>query len=232
MKRSSVKNSPGDKNVKIPWQVRQAAALADALVKGNRAPIGVAATPPIRAKGKFRYTDAEIDEALKLLERGKLRVSGPRSEIIRELASEGARHIKARRRGAKQPRQNSDDVTRRLKALIQAYRELSPKRQANPTGQQTLEQLRTSVIEKLGLRDRDDVISEDTIRQDIRQVRSFLRAVQRGIIPRTGSANKLGLSEKTRQEMEAGRRAVAKALPASKPAGEGQAGMIFGKSAS
>jgi hypothetical protein len=71
--------------------------------------------------------------------------------------------------------------------------------------------LRTSVIQKLHLRDDGDVISEETIRQDIRQVRPVLRLIQKGIIPRSGRPEKQPISDKTLQEMEAGRKAVARA---------------------
>jgi hypothetical protein len=192
-----------DENVQMPEQVRRAAELAEALVTGK--PL---ARVPQRNE-TFPYSDAEIGEVLRSI--GGLQAKDARLATIIALAREGARHIQARRRGARQPREKSDNVTRRLQALIQAYRELSPNLQKRPTGVRTINSLRNSIIQKLGLQDDDDVISEDTIRQDIRQVRLLLRLVEKGLIPRTGKPSRQGISEKTRQEMEAGRRASERA---------------------
>jgi hypothetical protein len=188
--------------------VREAAALADDLVKGKRTLTDLAAKPTPRLPTGFRYTDVQINEVLERLKEGKLQVDGPDFEIIRELAKEGAKHITARRRGARQPRQNCEDVTRRLEALVEAFKELPPKCQKNPTGQRTIERLRESVIQKLGLPNNDEALSEETVRSDIRQVRPILRTLQRGVIPSSG--HKKELSEQTRREMEAGKAAVAK----------------------
>jgi hypothetical protein len=210
---------PIDKDVQLPHQVRRAAALADALVTGQPA-VPIPTPKRTRSELKIALTDAQIDEALQRWEQGGLKVTDPQFRTIIELAREGARLIKAHRRGARQPRKKSDSVTERLEALLQAYRELlqayrelSPKRQEYPTGTMTLGQLRKSMIAKLGLRDDNKVISEDTIKKDIEQIRPLLKLVRKGIIPPPGKPIKKQetISEKTRQEMEAGKRAVAKA---------------------
>ncbi len=204
-----------DPAVEAPEQVRNAAARADALVTGK--PL---APPPLpngtRREPKVPYTDAEIDEALQYIDSGDLKVTDARVATIIGLAHEGGRLIKAHRRGAQQLRKNSKKVTRRLEALIQAYRELSPHLQKRPTGVTAIMYLRKRIIEKLSLQDKDEVLSEDTIRQDIRLVRPLLRLIEKGIIPRTGSPKRQGISEKTRQEMVAGRTAVARAASANK----------------
>jgi hypothetical protein len=147
-----------------------------------------------------------------------LKVIDARFTTIIELAREGARHIKDRRRGARQPRKTSDMVTRRVEALVQCYRGFSPKRQKYPTGTTTLAALRRCIIAKLGLQDDDKVISEDTIKKDIQQLVPLLRLVRQGVIPPPGSKSiKQGISEKTRQEMERGKRAIAAARKPHKP---------------
>jgi hypothetical protein len=207
---------PIDEGVQLPHQVRRAAARANALSTGQP----VLPIPQPNKTGpepKISYTDAEIDEALEQWDRGGLNITDPNFERIIELARVGARLIKAHRRGAREPRKISDKVTRRLEALLQAYRELSPKQQKNLTGTMTLRTLRRSIIKKLGLRDDGEVIPEDTIKHDIRQVRPLLRLIEQGIIPPTGKPDKQRFSERTRQEVEAGKSAVAKAASANKP---------------
>jgi hypothetical protein len=118
---------PPDRKVQLPEQVRHAAAVADAQVTGRSV-----ARPP-QPNRTVPYTDAEIDAALQQLERGDVKVTGPASDTIIGLAREGARLIRAHRGGAREPREKSDSVTRRLAALLQAYRELSPHLQKRPT---------------------------------------------------------------------------------------------------
>ena len=195
---------PIDKDVQLPHQVRRAAALADALVTGQPA-VPIPTPKRTRSEPKIALTDAQIDEALQRWDQGALKVTDSQFGTIIELAREGARLIKAHRRGARLPHKKSDSVTERLEALLQAYRELSPKRQKYPTGTMTLGQLRRSMIVKLGLRDDNKVISEDTIKKDIEQIRPLLKLVRKGIIPPPGKPIKKQetISEKTRQEMEA-----------------------------
>ena len=80
--------------------------------------------------------------------------------------------------------------------------------------------VRQAVIQKLGVPDEDDAISEETIKKDIQQLGPLFRLVRQGIIPRSGKPiRQTGISDKTGQEMEAGAKAVAKA--AGNPAGAG-----------
>jgi hypothetical protein len=208
---------PIDKTVKLPHQVRRAAKRAEDLIAGKQPPEEVTAA---RAKAKIPYADTRIDEVLELWDQGKLKDTDPDFGILIELAREGARLIKAHRQGARTVRKTSTKVTRRLEALIQTYRELSPKLQAHPTGKITIGRLREGMIQKLGVRDSDEVLPEDTITQDIRQVRPILRLIEWGVIPPTGkSMRRQGPSEQTRREMEAGKAALARAASA-KPAPE------------
>lgn len=202
---------PIEAGVSVPDQVSHAAALANALASGK-------AYSPTETRGKtaakvgFPYSDSQIDHALGRLDQGELQTTDPEFEIVKSLAVEGARLIKAHRRGARQPRKISDDVTRRLDALLEAVRELSPFRLKNLTGTETLRSLRASVIEKLGVKDRDKILSEDTIRSDIQLLRPLLRLVQKGLISAPGKPIvKAAMSDKTKEEMAAGRRAVARA---------------------
>jgi hypothetical protein len=207
---------PIDESVKLPRQVRLAATHAEGLIAGKQPQAAKvkAATAKSGSASKIPYPDAQIDAVLKRWDQGNLNVSDRDFGIIIELAREGARLIKAHRRGAQKARKTSPAVTRRLEALVQAFRELSPKFQQNPTGQQTIERLRRAIMKSRSLR----ALSEDTVRQDIRQVRPLLRLVQKGKIPPPGQPRKKPeLSERTRREMEAGRAAVARHAAANTP---------------
>jgi hypothetical protein len=202
--------------------VNAAATLSEQLSAGKT--VIRSAIPPV-ARGKaspqqqqVRLTDEEIDSAVKWCNQGTWNITDPEFGIVRELALEGGRLIKAHRRGARQPRKKSEDVTRRLEVVLQACRELPPKRKKTLTGTMTLDAIRRSVIEKLGLDDDDNVISEDTIKKDMQQIRGLLRLVEKEIIPRTGRPGRHGISEQTRKEMEEGKKALAKAA-ARKPHG-------------
>jgi hypothetical protein len=210
------KHPPIDEHTKVPHQVRHAAALSNALVSGEPPPPDPPRPNKSRSDRSIPYTDAEIDEALQRCGRDDLKTTDPEFKTIVGLAREGARLIKAHRRGARQSREKSDSVTQRQEAVIQAFRGLSSNKQKYATGSQTISALRKAVLQKLGLQDEDGVISDDTIRQDIRQLRPIIRSIQRGTIPPSGKPNRQGLSEQTRQEMEAGKQAVARAVAAAK----------------
>jgi hypothetical protein len=199
---------PPDENVKVPSQVKHAAAVANALVKGQPVP----PKPQPKARLGFPHDDAEIDKALEQLRAGVLQFGGSEFGVICDLAEEGARHIKSRRRGARKERENFESVTRRLEALLQAYRELPPRHQKHPTGVSTLRVLREAVIRKLGLTDNDDAFSEDSISKSMQAMRPIIRLIREGKIPASPGTKpaKRKLSEKTRQEMIAGKRALAR----------------------
>jgi hypothetical protein len=198
---------PPDEKVKLPPQVTHAAAVANAMATGQPVP----PKPQPEPRRGFPHSDAEIDQALQRLQKGTLQVGTPQFVVIRDLAEEGARHIKSRRRGAREPRDNSDIVTQRMEALVQAYRELSPKMQARPTGSETIRKLRLSVIKKLALPDDDNVLPEETIKHDMRQLGSIFRLVRDGVVPPPGSKPpKQRFSKETQKEMIAGRKAAAK----------------------
>jgi hypothetical protein len=168
---------PPDENVKLPSQARYAASVAEALVKGQ--PVPPKPTPLPQAG--FPHTDAEIDQALEGLRQGKLGLNDPEFKVIHDLAEEGAKHIRSRRRGAAQPRTTSDQVKRRRRALLEGYTRLSPKLQKNYTGTPTVRKLRDFVVKKLDLN--DDRVSEDTIKGDIQQLRPLMRLIREGKIP-------------------------------------------------
>jgi hypothetical protein len=205
-----------DKNVRLPRQVRLAVERAEDLIAGKQ-------PRPVenRSPSKISYPDDQIDAVLERWDQGKLSSSDPEFGIILELAREGARLIKAHRRGAQRPRKTSEAITRRMEALLHAFRELPPKFQQYPTGQKTIERLRNDVIQKLGLRDNDDVLSEDTIRQCIRELRPLIRLVQKGKMPPPGQpySKPEKLSEQTCREMERGREVSARHAAAKAAAG-------------
>jgi hypothetical protein len=207
---------PVDKSVKLPNQVRHNADVAEDLIAGGQPRLKP--RPKTRSEPKAPYTDAEMEQVLERWDRGDLRPNDPDFKIIIELAREGARLIKAHRRGARQQSpQNSSEVTRRLEAVFEAYVALSPKLQKHHTGVATIERLRKSVIKKLGLRDDDDAVSEETIKHDIRQILPLLKLVKRGIIPAKANVGPQ-LSDKTRKEMEAGKAALERVAAAHKNA--------------
>ena len=192
---------PPDEHVNLPSQATHAAAVADALARSQPVP----PKPQPKARPGFPHNDAEIDNALEQLRAGVLQPGSPGFGIVWDLAEEGANHIKSVRRGARKPRGKSDVVTRRMEAELQAYRELSPKRQAHPTGTMTLQDLHSS-LEKKGFN-----VPEDTLRHDLQQLGPILRLVREGIVPPPGPKPvNQKLSKKTQQEMLAGRRTLAR----------------------
>src|SRR5215211_1681605 len=76
---------PIDPTVKLPEQVRRAAAQAEDLIGGKEAPEAVTtAQSEINSKGKIPYTSNRIDEVLELWDQGKLKVTDPDFGIIIE----------------------------------------------------------------------------------------------------------------------------------------------------
>jgi hypothetical protein len=196
-----------DKNVKLPRQHQLAVKRVKALIAGKQPrPVKVNAAT---AKSGSRFpTDPEMDAARAWLE-AEVDPSKPESTNALKVFREGERIIKARRRGAQQPRTASDEVIQRLQALIPVFRELPSGLQQHHTGQKTLERLRSDLIQKLGLPDNDDDLSEDTIRKDIEHLRPLIRLVQEGKMPPPGQPPRAEPSELTLLVMEAGRRAIA-----------------------
>lgn len=192
---------PLDENVIIPSQVRHDAAVANARSGGQTAP----PKPKPQSRPGFPHTDTEIDQALQRLRTGALQVGDPEFGVVCDLAEEGAHHIKSRRSGARKPRVTSDTVTRRMEAELQAYRELSPKRQAHPTGTLTIQDLHRS-LEKKGFD-----VTEEVLHQDLQQLRPILRLIRNGLVPKPGPkpVNRK-LSKETKQEMIAGKRTLAR----------------------
>jgi hypothetical protein len=168
---------PVDERVKLPRQVEHAAVAANARATGQPVP----PKPKPEAQPGFPHSEAEIDQALRRLEKGTMQISDPDFDVIRHLAEVGAQHMKAVRTGAQKPRKKSDEVTQRLRALLSSYQGLSPKLQNHPTGTTTVRALRRSIVKKLGLR--DDEVTEDMILSDMRQVRPLMRLIGAGKIP-------------------------------------------------
>jgi hypothetical protein len=216
-------NSPvdiADKRVKLPRQVHLALERVEDLFAGKQ-PRPVEGTSAKRERS-IPYTDAQIDAVLERWDQGNLSVSDPEFGILLELAREGARLTKAHRRGAQKPRKKSKTVTRRREAVLQAFRELSPKLQEHPTGTTTIRRLRKAVIQKMGLQDKDGALSEDTIIGDLGLVRPLARLVQKKKMPPPGKPHSKPKepSEQTRREMRRGaevsaRHAAAKAAATS-----------------
>src|SRR5438067_2185560 len=100
-----------DKNVKLPRQVLLGVTRAEALIAGKQPPPVEVDAASAKIEKAFPYTDAQIDAVLERWDQGKWSVSDPEFGIILELAREGARHIKARRRGAQKIRKKSKAVT-------------------------------------------------------------------------------------------------------------------------
>ena len=173
---------PIDETVKLPRQVRLAAERAEDLIAGKQPrPVEVnAASAKSGSASKFP-TDHQMDAARAWLE-AKVDPSNPDSTIALEIFREGKRIIEARRRGAQKPRKTSKRAVRRVEFLLQAFKEFTPKFQKHPTGQQTVERLRKAVMQKLGVR----ALSEETVRRDIREIRSLIRLVQTGNMPPPG----------------------------------------------
>jgi hypothetical protein len=198
---------PHDKNVIFPSQVKHEAAVAEALVSRQPVPH----RPQPKPRSGFPHNDAEIDKALEHLRAGVLQPGSPGFGIVCDLAEAGANYIKSVRRGARKERKISESVTRRIEALLTAYRELPHRLQKHYTGETTVRVLREAVIRKLGLTDSDDAISEDNIRKDMQAMSPIIGLVKKGKIPAPGPRPiNQKLSKETQKEMIAGKRALAK----------------------
>jgi hypothetical protein len=73
---------PPDENVKVPSQIKHAAAVANALATGQPAP----PKPRPEVRRGFPHNQADIDQALQVLRSGKLQINTPEFEVVRELA--------------------------------------------------------------------------------------------------------------------------------------------------
>jgi hypothetical protein len=160
----------------------------------------------------FPYSGATIREALApwarpIYDRPEIRVTDPEFPVIMAAATEFHRHISACREGARSPRKKSTRVTQRQEALVKVLGSLPLKFRERPFGKKTVERLRTGIIEELGISDGDEALSEDTIKQDLRQVRGRLAG---GKISRKRQwPAKQALSKRTQKELQRGREALA-----------------------
>jgi hypothetical protein len=161
-----------DRNVKFPRQVRVAAERAEALIAGRPPrPIAVDAAS---------LTHAQIDAVLERLDQGKLNISERDPGIVIALIREGARRIKADRQKAQTPKaqaaRKAKDaaIIQRQTLLIAAVIELPPKQKQYLTGAPTIKRLARVVGKRLG-----SSVTDATIKHDIRELRPFLRALQR-----------------------------------------------------
>jgi hypothetical protein len=141
------------------------------------------ASPKAR-RAPFPYSEAEIKRALApwrpralpIYEQDELKVTDPSFEVIIALAHEGAKHIRDRRAGASRERKPARKVLLRQQAIVETYRGLPARLQARPSGTATIERLRQGAIKKLGLK--DDDISEDIVRHDVRELRRLLQVLR------------------------------------------------------
>jgi hypothetical protein len=166
---------------KLPRQHQRAVERAEDLQAGR---------PP-----RWFPTNAQIDAALERLDQ----VNDP---IIKELAREGARRIKAERAPKVQDAEEAETIRQRRSLLVAAVAELSPK---YLTGNRTISKLTEVVSKRLGVS-----VTETMIRHDIRELRlrDDLKLAQKGRIPPQPDSPEL--QEQTRLEQEAGRQAVAR----------------------
>jgi hypothetical protein len=163
------------RNVKLPRQARVALEHAEALVAGR--------PPRPVAVDAASLSDAQIDAVLERLDQGELNISDRDPGIVIALIREGARRIKADRQKAQTPKvqaaRKAKDaaIKQRLKLVIEAVIELPPKQKQYLTGTPTIKRLARVVGRRLG-----SSVTEATIRDDIRELRPFLRAAQEGRI--------------------------------------------------
>jgi hypothetical protein len=124
------------------------------------------------------------------------------SALIEELArandNQHKKELVEQARRALQPIPKSEEVTRRLNALLEAYRALPPRLQDRPTGRRTVDKLRAATINRLSLPNTDDTLSEDTIRKDLQHLGPLLRLVRLGVI----SSELRPVCKRTEQEMD------------------------------
>jgi hypothetical protein len=161
--------------------------------------------PKSARNSRFPYSEAEIRLALARWA-SNAPSTGPDLPIIMALAKAGANKIQGSRKGGGRVRKPSTKVTRRLEAILDTYRHLTPNLQAHPTCEETLRQLGDGAKRALGLR----VIARTTVVSDVGKLGVIFRLVREGIIPLGNRPPKPeGLSPRTLLEMDAGRRAAA-----------------------
>jgi hypothetical protein len=159
--------APIDKDVKVPSQVRRAAALAEDLIAGKpRQPAPKSKMPAMQAKPpsrrKISYSDAQIERALDRVDRGNLEPGDPDFRIIVELAKVGAQTIQDRRRGARKPRKQTEAVGRR-QALTWAEFVCLP--DLHPTNPETIGRLQAALKKNHNIN-----VSRDTIIRDLKDL--------------------------------------------------------------
>jgi hypothetical protein len=155
-----------------------------------------------RSKFKIQLSDSQINAALKCLHRGDKKLSDPVFSTIITLAREGAKIRRARRDGARKPREQSVIVTRRLEAELRAFEQLSAKRQHLSPGRLTRAKMLRSLEQILK-------IPEHTLRNDLKQIAPLLRLVRKGVVL-VRQPKAIKLSPETQREMVAGKRTLAR----------------------
>jgi hypothetical protein len=145
--REFIPADPAEPEKELPLQHRRAVARANALIAG-RPP------PPVEVDAAD-LTDARMDAVLAQA-KANFDPSDLDSMVLLALARAGRQATKDHRRGARQPRKASAVAAQRRKALRQLFLELPSDLQKSHTGTATLARLRTDLIKKLGLPDKDD----------------------------------------------------------------------------
>jgi hypothetical protein len=168
--------------------------------------------PRKQSKPPCPYTDDEIREYLewrKLPVKSRELPTGALLEISKTMSVKSAKNIIEKRNRARQPRKNSDKVTRRLEAVANAFRRLPEKLRDEWSSTETVGKVRDAVLKRLGIPDDDDVLSEDTILKDLGKLGPMRRLVKCGILPSLPLSIQKGIPS-SETEMDRRRRAAAK----------------------
>jgi len=116
-------------------------------------------------RARYRWSDAQIRNAL--APRALPIYDDEEQKIRDDLITEGARHLLARRKGGRKPRDQQLRGEIRRILIMDVYRSLKPYLRRKPTGTATITRVRDLLAEKYGFS-----VSSDTIVKDVKKIGS------------------------------------------------------------
>jgi hypothetical protein len=118
-----------------------------------------------KSRSNFPWSDDQIRKAL--APRALPVFDDEDLQVRQALAEEGARHVLARRKGGRKPRDQQVRGEIRRILIMELYRSLKPSLRRRPMGTTTITRVRDLLAEKYGFN-----VSPDTILKDVKKIGS------------------------------------------------------------